>query len=633
MSAPRKLMALLVSLLVILAPGIAHAQSVNTPTQEEIIDFYRCHDYNLSTPASFATSPSATQPYAPGALSQETMRQGLNYLNLVRYVAGVSSTIGLSDEYNELAQAGSLVMAANGVLAHDSKQPVGMDTGLYNLGLTGTSSSNIGMGYDNIVQSLEGYLSDSGSSNVDRVGHRRWLLNPTMGEVGFGFVNRVSSGGSTTGFTCTYVFDRSDPTGIEGIAWPARNTPVELFNAADAMRHYLNEQPDPWSYSMPADWFGSNPTVTLTRKSDGRVWNFSKAGSDGELYVSDTNSYGRLGAIIFRPEGVEAYAPGDSYTVKIVAAGGTASYTVDFFSMTSEPSVDISLADLEVEGGPYVYNGSAQRPGVTVTLNGRTLEQGKDYGVSYGNNIHAGSSESSMEPYVRIYGLGAYGGEMREGFEIEPRSIAGATVAQLADHDYTGSALRPVPTVTVGGKKLVQGTDFTCTYANNVNVGTASVTIRGMGDYAGSLTRTFKIVKPKTATMYRLYNRWTGEHFYTASTTERDSLKAGGWTYEGVGWIAPTSGDPVYRLYNPWVDGGDHHYTTSAAEYNALAALGWRQEGVGWRSGGSVPLYRQYNKYATTGTHNYTPDKAENDALVAVGWKAEGIGWYAVRAK
>ena len=143
-----------------------------------------------------------------------------------------------------------------------------------------------------------------------------------------------------------------------------------------------------------------------------------------------------------------------------------------------------------------------------------------------------------------------------------------------------------------------------------------------------------RVAQPsQTRTMYRLYNRYTGEHFYTASATERDSLRNSGWTYEGTGWIAPTSGTPVYRLYNPWVDGGDHHYTTSVSEYDALGRLGWRKEGVGWYSGGSVKVYRQYNRYATTGTHNYTTSKAENDALVRLGWRAEGVGWYAVRAK
>lgn len=133
--------------------------------------------------------------------------------------------------------------------------------------------------------------------------------------------------------------------------------------------------------------------------------------------------------------------------------------------------------------------------------------------------------------------------------------------------------------------------------------------------------------------MQRLYNAFTGEHFYTANIAETYKLVSIGWRYEGVGWYAPASGAEVYRLYNPYVPGGDHHYTLSASERDGLVAAGWRYEGVGWRSAPAstgVCLYRQYNPFATTGTHNYTTSLAENNQLVLAGWRAEGVAWYGV---
>ena len=132
--------------------------------------------------------------------------------------------------------------------------------------------------------------------------------------------------------------------------------------------------------------------------------------------------------------------------------------------------------------------------------------------------------------------------------------------------------------------------------------------------------------------MYRLYNPYTGEHFYTASAFERDANVRLGWNDEGLGWIAPDEGQPVYRLYNPYAPGGDHHYTTSAVERDHLASVGWNDEGVGWSTAGEdgVALYRQYNPFAETGTHNYTTSKYENDELVKLGWNAEGVAWYGV---
>lgn len=139
--------------------------------------------------------------------------------------------------------------------------------------------------------------------------------------------------------------------------------------------------------------------------------------------------------------------------------------------------------------------------------------------------------------------------------------------------------------------------------------------------------------------------RWTctacttansGEHFYTASSVERDSLVNAGWRYEGIGWVAPeTSSTPVYRLYS----GTDHHYTTSSYERDSLIAFGWRYEGIGWYSEDVTkdkPLYRQFNPnvnieaiHNNSGSHNYTMSYDEHSSLVRVGWRGEGVAWYA----
>ena len=150
--------------------------------------------------------------------------------------------------------------------------------------------------------------------------------------------------------------------------------------------------------------------------------------------------------------------------------------------------------------------------------------------------------------------------------------------------------------------------------------------------YQQSVKATVRVCEKQN--MYRLYNKYTGEHFYTASIKERDTLRNLGWRYERVGWVAPSeSNTPVYRLYNKYVKGGDHHYTTSASERDALVKLGWIYEGIGWYSAentGSRALYREYNPYAKTGTHNYTLDKHEHDTLVSLGWHDEGTAWYSV---
>ena len=78
--------------------------------------------------------------------------------------------------------------------------------------------------------------------------------------------------------------------------------------------------------------------------------------------------------------------------------------------------------------------------------------------------------------------------------------------------------------------------------------------------------------------MYRLYNRWSGEHLFTMDKGEVGNLVSLGWKDEGVAWQAPSHSDtPVYRLYNPY--SGDHFYTSNKAEYDHLSAIGWNKEG------------------------------------------------------
>ena len=63
----------------------------------------------------------------------------------------------------------------------------------------------------------------------------------------------------------------------------------------------------------------------------------------------------------------------------------------------------------------------------------------------------------------------------------------------VKDQTWTGKALKPAVTVKNGKVKLKKGTDYTVSYKNNKAVGTATVTVKGKGNYTGSKKLTFKI--------------------------------------------------------------------------------------------------------------------------------------------
>lgn len=131
--------------------------------------------------------------------------------------------------------------------------------------------------------------------------------------------------------------------------------------------------------------------------------------------------------------------------------------------------------------------------------------------------------------------------------------------------------------------------------------------------------------------MYRLYNRWSGEHLYTSDLSEYERLGQIGWNQEGVAWVAPSDGDSIYRVYNPY--SGDHHYTLNAEERDRLVVLGWNDEGVGFYSAEKhgKAIYRLFNPYEKVGTHHYTSDLGEVDGMKLNGWNDEGVAWYALK--
>ncbi|MBR6124733.1 InlB B-repeat-containing protein [Candidatus Saccharibacteria bacterium] len=159
-------------------------------------------------------------------------------------------------------------------------------------------------------------------------------------------------------------------------------------------------------------------------------------------------------------------------------------------------SVLKSMLNCDVASIPtQVYTGSAIEPVVTVKDGETTLTLGTDYDVTYSNNVNAGTAT------VTITGKGNYSGETAATFTIAKSMTNEDITITIPEQTYTGSAIEPEVTVTDGETTLTLGTDYTIGYSANVNVGTATVTIAGMGNYVGVIEKKFEITKaPLTIT-------------------------------------------------------------------------------------------------------------------------------------
>ena len=144
------------------------------------------------------------------------------------------------------------------------------------------------------------------------------------------------------------------------------------------------------------------------------------------------------------------------------------------------------------------FTGSEITPEPQVTIGSLSLTKGTDYVYSYTNNTNAGTAT------VKATFQGDYAslGYLEKTFRIiKLLTHSDITIDTIPDQTYSGSEICPEISVKDGETTLILGTDYTVECANNVSAGTANMTITGMGDYPGSVSKTFEITKaPLTIT-------------------------------------------------------------------------------------------------------------------------------------
>lgn len=177
----------------------------------------------------------------------------------------------------------------------------------------------------------------------------------------------------------------------------------------------------------------------------------------------------------------------------------------------------------------YAYEGKAIKGNETVKDGKEVLDSGKDYKASYQNNKNLGKAT------ITIKGIGNYKGTKKVSYTIVKRSVRSVTCHYKKTRSYTGRWVKPNVTLKVGKVKLKKNRDYTLVYRNNLQIGKASVVIRGMGNFTGKKTITFKIV-PQTPKIQKLkknkksfvitYSRGKMVHGYRMEVSTASSFAA-----------------------------------------------------------------------------------------------------------
>lgn len=263
-----------------------------------------------------------------------------------------------------------------------------------------------------------------------------------------------------------------------------------------------------------------------------------------------------------------------SYGTNISAGKGTIYITgKEAFDGTKKLTFTIKkkplTADMVGDIANVEYDGTAQKPAVTVRDGNTTLAYGRDYTLSYSNNKNAADPGSQKVPTVKITGKGNYSGTIIKTFTITPILLNGYNTDESSIRIAVSSAVTPKqsgreakPTIVVSDGNLIlkEKRDYDVTYPTSWEGTEAEVTITGKGNYktdtAAPIKEKFDVINPPnkiTSAKVKLtldadtYSKYTGKYikpnvevnFKTAKLTENTDyiLKYGENRWTGKGYV------------------------------------------------------------------------------------------------
>ncbi|MEY2746629.1 MAG: hypothetical protein RL112_1671 [Planctomycetota bacterium] len=244
--------------------------------------------------------------------------RALHRLQLYRRLCGLPwERMQLVPEWNLRCAAAAEVCRANGGLDHTPGMPPGFDEARFKLGYEGASNSNLSRG-TTLPRSIDGYMDDSDPSNIDRIGHRRWCLNPAMKRTGFG---------AAADYSAMWSMDSSGPVkkGLSEVHYPPRgHVPVDLYSADRAFSIAL--------------WRGAAPrTEQLVVRVEPLDADWLVAGEPLELdhRAVAEGGYGGAPCIVFRAPRLRV-EPGSACRVRASFDGGK-TFAHDYIVAFCEP--------------------------------------------------------------------------------------------------------------------------------------------------------------------------------------------------------------------------------------------------------------------------------------------------------
>ena len=250
-------------------------------------------------------------------------------------------------------------------------------------------------------------------------------------------------------------------------------------------------------------------------------------------------------------------------------------------NIVHSPTRSIAGAYIQVDDLEYKKSGRTINP--ALTLNGKTLRKGTDYVLLFFDKDYI----SVGRHVVRAYGIGEYSGSLPVYFNIYSYDLSNYSIKKepFLGFFYDGKEKKPkihLCGYNVSEYFLEEGVDYTLSYSNNIEVGTAYTTVTGIGKYTGRVSVSNSILDPSDSIVNYLSEISVGAGVKTAY------FKGDSFDYDNLKVFAGYSNNN-----NTLFELADSQYIVTPPE---LSKAGKSEVGIEFKKGSSS-IFTSYTVY------------------------------------
>lgn len=247
--------------------------------------------------------------------------------------------------------------------------------------------------------------------------------------------------------------------------------------------------------SLPADWTWVNKDTSVSVGTQSYPARFNTTGYESKYYFINVDGYNQDNHYVERNLSVNVSKGATVLT--IITDNMDKTYDG---SAVAKPSVDKTGSTKDVTFTWYEKNG-------------------EDWTELSSAPVNAGS----YKVVAKVEADDNYNGaESERTFTVTPRQLADSMIAAIADQYYTGAAIEP--DITVTDTAGIKESDYIVSYSDNINVGTATVTIAGQNNYTGTASKTFTIENNNASDIIPNGGGYTSDKLHTVNDIQTEPL-------------------------------------------------------------------------------------------------------------